>query len=59
MIYKNYKADYANDLALLTNTFASAEFLLHNLEKAARGIGLFMSSVQTRLVYFKQDATYT
>ena len=32
--------DYANDLSLLENTPAQAESLLHNMEQAARGLGL-------------------
>ena len=32
--------DYADDLVLLANTPAQAESLLHNLDWAARGIGL-------------------
>ena len=33
-------ADYADDIALLANTPAQAESLLHSLERAAGGIGL-------------------
>ena len=33
-------ADYADDIALLENTPARAESLLHSLERAAAGIGL-------------------
>ena len=32
-------ADYADDIALLANTPTQAETLLHNLERAAAGIG--------------------
>ena len=39
-------ADYADDIALLANTPAQAETLLHSLEQAASGIGL--QSTQTR-----------
>ena len=35
--------DHTDDLALLTNTPAQREFLLHNLEQAARGISLYMN----------------
>ena len=38
--YLMTNADYTDDLALLTNTPAQAESLLHSLEQAARGIGL-------------------
>ena len=33
-------ADYADDIAILANTPAQAETLLHSLERAAAGIGL-------------------
>ena len=36
--------DYADDQVLLANTPAQAESLLHNLEQAAKGIGLYMNS---------------
>ena len=32
--------DYADDIALLSNTPTEAESLLHSLERDARGIGL-------------------
>ena len=37
-------ADYANVIALLANTPAQAETLLHCLERAAGGIGLFVNA---------------
>ena len=37
-------ADYADDLLLITNTKALAESLLHNLEKPAGGIGLYVNT---------------
>ena len=36
-------AGYADDLALLVNALVQAEFLLHNLELAVSGIGLYMN----------------
>ena len=36
-------ADYIDDLTLLVNTCAQAESLLHSLEKAAEGIGLYVN----------------
>ena len=47
--------DYAADLALLANTPAQAKSLLHSLEKAARGIGLYVNSDKTEFMCFKQD----
>ena len=37
-------ADYADDIALLANTSAQAETLLHSLERAAAGIGLHVKN---------------
>ena len=50
-------ADYTNDLLLLVNTPAQAEYQLHNLEHTARGICPFMKSDKTVFLYFKQDGT--
>ena len=40
-------ADYADDIALLANAPAQAETLLHNLERAATGIGLHVNAHKT------------
>ena len=40
-------ADYADDIALLANTHALAESLLHSLERATGGIGLPINEVKT------------
>ena len=37
-------ADYTDDVALLANTPAQAESLLHSLERAAAGIGLLVNA---------------
>ena len=37
-------ADNADDIALLANTPAQAETLLHNLERVATGIGLHVNA---------------
>ena len=47
-------ADYADDIALLTNTPAQAETLLHSLEWAAAGIGLHVNSDKTEYMCFNQ-----
>ena len=47
-------ADYADDLALLANTPAQAESLLHSLEQSARGIGLHVNSDKTQFMCFNQ-----
>ena len=47
-------ADYADDIALLANTPAQAETLLHSLERAAAGIGLHVNADKTEYMYFNQ-----
>ena len=46
-------ADKANDLALLKNTPAQVEYLLHSLEQSTIGIGLCMKSNKTGSICFK------
>ena len=40
-------ADYADDIAILAKTPNQAETLLHNLERAAAGIGLYINAHKT------------
>ena len=47
-------ADYTDDIALLANTPAQAETLLHCLERAAAGIGLYVNAVKTEYMSFNQ-----
>ena len=47
-------ADYADDIALLANTPAQAETLLHSLEQAASGIGLHVNTNKTEYMCFNQ-----
>ena len=47
-------ADYADDIALLTNTPNQAETLLHSLERAAAGIGLHVNAHKTEFMCFNQ-----
>ena len=47
-------ADYADDIALLTNTPAQAESLLHSLERASAGIDLHVNADKTEYVCFNQ-----
>ena len=47
-------ADYADDIALLANTPAQAETLLHSLERAAAGIGLHVNAHKTEYMCFNQ-----
>ena len=47
-------ADYAHDVALLANTPAQAESLLHRLERAAGDIGLHVNANKTVYMCFSQ-----
>ena len=45
-------ADYADDIAILTNTPNQAETLLHSLERAAAGIGLHVNAHKTEYMSY-------
>ena len=47
-------ADYADDIAILTNTPVQAETLLHTPERAAAGIGLHVNAHKTEYICFNQ-----
>ena len=47
-------ADYTNDIALPANTHTQAETLLHSLEWAAGGIGLYIKVDKIEYTYFNQ-----
>ena len=47
-------ADYADDIAILANTPKQAETLLHSLERAAAGIGLYVNAHKTEYMYYDQ-----
>ena len=40
---RNNDTNYTDDLAILANTSVQAKFLLHNLDQAARDIGLYVN----------------
>ena len=46
--------DYTNDIAILANTPAQAETLLHSLERAVAGIGLHVNAHKTEYMCFNQ-----
>ena len=46
--------DYADDIALLVNTPAQAETLLHSLERVAAGIGLHVNVDKMEYMCFNQ-----
>ena len=43
----------ADDLTLLANTPAQTKSLLHSLQQAAGGIGLYVNANKTEFMYFK------
>ena len=47
-------ADYANDMAILANTPAQTETLLHSLERAVAGIGLPVNAHKSEYMCFNQ-----
>ena len=47
-------ADYADDIAILANTPNQAETLLHSLERAAAGIGLYVNEHKTKYMCYNQ-----
>ena len=47
--------DFADDLALLSNTIQDAQSLLHDLEVAAEQVGLFMNSSKTEFMTVNID----
>ena len=47
-------ADYADDIAILTNTPNQAETLLHSLERAAAGIGFHVNAHKTEYMCYNQ-----
>ena len=46
--------DYADDIAILANTPDQAETLLHSLEQAAAGIGLYVNAHKTEYMCYNQ-----
>ena len=47
-------ADYADDITILANTPNQAETLLHSLERAAVGIGLYVNAHKTEYMCYNQ-----
>ena len=47
-------ADYADDIAIPANTPDQAETLLHSLERAAAGIGLYVNALKTECICYNQ-----
>ena len=47
-------ADYADDIAILANTPDQAETLLHSLERAAAGVGLYVNAYKTEYMCYNQ-----
>ena len=49
-------ADYADDIALLTNTSAKVETLLHSLERTVAGIDFHVNADETEYMCFNQTS---
>ena len=47
-------ADYADDIAIVANTPNQAETLLHSLERAVAGIGLYVNAHKTEYMCYNQ-----
>ena len=47
-------ADYADDIAILASRYDQAETLLHSLERAAAGIGLYVNAHKTEYMCYNQ-----
>ena len=47
-------ANYADDIAILSNTPNQAETVLHSLEQAAAGMGLHVNAHKTEYICFNQ-----
>ena len=52
-------ADYADDIVILANTPNQADTLLHNLERAAAGIGLHVNAHKTEYMCYNQTGDIT
>ena len=50
-------ADYADDLSVLADTLKDATTLLHNIEKVAKQIGLYLNADKTEFICEDQDAS--
>ena len=50
-------ADYADDLALMADTIADAQSLLHSLEIAAGDVGLYVNAGKTEFISYNQDGS--
>ena len=49
-------ADYADDIALLTDYIKDAEATLHRVENLAKVIGLFVNAAKTKFICLNQNA---
>ena len=53
--HKIVDIDYADDLAIMSDYIDNATKLLHSIEKAARGIGLYINAKKTEFMAYNQD----
>ena len=52
-------ADFADDLALLSDKIGNAEKLLRILETAATSVGLYMNTAKTKFIEVNTEKTIT
>ena len=52
-------ANYADDIAILAKTPNQAETLLHSLERAAAGIGLYVNAHKTEYMSYNQTGDFS
>ena len=50
-------ADFADDIALLSNMIIQAQELLSRLEDSAESVGLYMNSKKTKAIVYNQDTS--
>ena len=53
------EADFADDLALLSDKIGNAEKLLRILETAAASVGLYMNTAKTKFIEVNTEKTIT
>ena len=51
-------ADYTDDIAILANTPNQAETLLHSLERATAGIGLYVNATKLKICAIIKQVTF-
>jgi len=55
---KKLIVDYADDLALTSDTVANASSLLHHLENTAKDVGLYVNTLKTEHINLDQQGSW-